>query len=136
MKKISALWGAVNALAQRLGLRKPVVMTPPTEYQQHVAQKAKELLELMEAAAQDNNYMADMVSGMKTFLEDAIACKVTLPSRGLNGWIWYFLYENPERLDIKFPEICLAQAHLGHLMDFDSFEKLHAAENRIKNMRK
>jgi hypothetical protein len=136
MNKFSILVATAKALAERIGLRAPAVIQPPTEYQKFVAGKAKNLLELMDLGAQESDYMKDMVVGMRLFLEDVIACKINLPSRKLTEWTWYFIYENPERLDLKYPEICLAKADLSCAMLFSSFEKLHAWESRHPSMRK
>lgn len=129
MKKKSVLAAAIGAFTQRLGWRKPPVILPPTEYQKHVAGKAADLLQKIQQSELKSGF-----AGLQDFLLQVQLCKVSLPSHRLMGWTWYFVYENPERLDLQYPEICEAAIHLSTLMDYDSFEKLEAFYNWSKSL--
>jgi hypothetical protein len=121
MKKKSAFASAIDALAQRLGWRKPPATPPSTEYQEHVARKAADLLQKMQRSDLKTRF-----AELQDFLLQVQLCKVSLPSSELSGWTWYFVYENPERLDLQYSEICEAAIHLNTLMSYGSFEKLEA----------
>jgi hypothetical protein len=128
MKKSSTVAAAIEALVQRLGLRKPLVIHPPTEYQKHVAGQAADLLQKMQQSDLKTRF-----AELQNFLVQVQLCKVSLPSSELSGWTWYFVYENPERLDLQYPAICEAAIHLNTLMDYDSFERLEAFYNMHKS---
>lgn len=122
---------AVGRLLQYWGLHELPVLPPPTEYQKHVAKKAQEFLKLIQTSE-----LCDRFQPLQAFLNEIIACRVPLPNQKLYGWSWYFIYENPERLDLKYPEIMHMHIHLTHLMEYGSFEKLEAGERRLKNLTK
>lgn len=117
MNKFNQLLAAAKNLVKCVGLKTPVVIQPPTEYQQHVAGKAEALLQMLQQSD-----LRDRFAEMQDFLKQVQHCGVALPNKDLIGWTWYFVYENPERLDLKYPEICMATVGLSCAMDFDSFE--------------
>lgn len=110
---IRALWGKAITRAQSWLGKKEKQFAAPTEYQLLVAQKAGELLLLIQQSDLKNRFVE-----MQKFLEKVQQCKVPLPNQELSGWFWYFVYENPERLDLKYPEISNTKAALSYMMDF------------------
>lgn len=131
MKRYSVFGTAIDTLSQRLGWRKPPILLPPTEYQKHVAGKAADLLQKIQQSDLKSRF-----AELQEFLVQVQLCRVSLPSGELSGWTWYFVYENPERLDLKYPEICEAAIHLNTLMCYDSFEKLDAFYNMHKSLKR
>lgn len=93
-----------------------------TEYQAHVAEKARQLVTLMEEAAKTDAVIAKLLNAMRFDLERISQGQETLPSRLLNGWTWYFLWENPDRIDEKYPEIAQKKGELSWLMGHLSME--------------
>ena len=93
-----------------------------TEYQAHVAKKARQLVTLMEEAAKTDAVIAKLLNAMRSDLERIAQGQETLPSRLLNGWTWYFLWENRDRIDEKYPEIARKKAELSWLIGHLSME--------------
>ena len=120
---VRALWGKAITHAQSWLGKKEEQFAAPTEYQLLVAQKAAELLLLIQQSDLKNRFVE-----MQEFLGTVQQCKVTLPNQELGGWSWYFLYENPERLDLKYPEISNTKATLSYMMDFATRERYEQAK--------
>jgi hypothetical protein len=131
MKKNWISVTAFETLARRLGWRKPPVIIPSTEYQKHVAGKAADLLQKMQQSDLKTRF-----AELQDFLVQVQLCKVSLPSSELSGWTWYFVSENPERLDLQYPAICEVAIHLNTLLCYDSFEKLEAFYNMPKSLKR
>lgn len=93
-----------------------------TDYQAHVAEKAKQLLKLMEKAATQDEAVAKLLRAMRADLDRIAQGIELLPSRILHGWIYYFTSENTDRIDEKYPKIVTCEAELSSMMSHDSME--------------
>jgi hypothetical protein len=93
-----------------------------TDYQSHVAEKAKQLISLMEDAAKTDAAMVKLLNAMRSDLELIAEGRELLPSDILSGWSWYFLWENPERIDKKYAKISNDEAELLWLTGHASME--------------
>ena len=105
-----------------------------TEYQAHVAEKARQLVTLMEEAAKTDAVIAKLLNAMRSDLERILQGQETLPSRLLNGWTWYFLWANRDRIDEKYPEITQSEAELASLMDHSSMENYVSHQAFLKSL--
>lgn len=76
----------------------------------------------MEEIAPRDLRVTKLLSSMRTDLERIANEEEQLPSRIMNGWAWYFLRENPERLDEKYPHLLQRYAELGSLCDHATME--------------
>ena len=120
--RTSTLLGKVKSSLMCLFRERETPVKRPTEYQLLVAKKANELMTLMGDTSRSDEMINKLWNGMRGDLEKVAQCKLALPTRELNGWNWYFLYENPDRIDVKHPAICDVQSTLNLLLDFDSLE--------------
>lgn len=105
-----------------------------TEYQTYVAEKARQLTAMMAEAAKTDAVLAKLLNAMQSDLVRIAQGQETLPSRLLNGWTWYFLWENRDRIDEKYPEISQCKAELSSLMAHSSMANYVTHQAFLKSL--